>query len=490
VDLERFTPEPLPPPPPGALFLGAIVPVKRPDLAIEVAEIAGIPLVIAGAPLDPASERLAAGLRERAGPLVEFAGAVDDPRPLLRDASALLHCADREAYGMALVEALACGRPVVAPDAGGPAEIVDQSCGRLYPPGDAHAAAAALAEAVADPELGAGARRRAESEFGLDRSRREWSAVVGGLARRAGGRAGEGLALVTVLHDSEPDVRRLVASVERHLPRAHLVAVDSGSSDGGAALVRGSSLRTTVIELDNVGYGRGSNRGLEAVEEPVTVILNPDVELLDDSLAALAAEVARDGGPERILAPVVVLPGGTRQDSVHPLPLSAPEAVTALVPPAALPPPLRLHAQPWRADHPRRAGWAVGCCIAGRTGTLRRLGPFDESVFMYGEDMELGMRAARDGVETWFWPAARVLHHQAQSSGRAFGGEPYEMLARRRREVIRDERGALAQRADDALQLVSIGGRLAAKTLLRRPAERERERLRALRRARRETEPG
>ena len=45
---------------------------------------------------------------------------------------------------MVLVEALAAGRPVVAPDSAGPKEIVADGAGRLYPPGDADAAVAAL----------------------------------------------------------------------------------------------------------------------------------------------------------------------------------------------------------------------------------------------------------------------------------------------------------------------------------------------------------
>jgi phosphatidylinositol alpha 1,6-mannosyltransferase len=63
----------------------------------------------------------------------------------------LLHCADAEPYGLALVEALAAGRPVVAPDAAGPREIVTEGAGRLYPPGDAAAAVAAIRAVLADP---------------------------------------------------------------------------------------------------------------------------------------------------------------------------------------------------------------------------------------------------------------------------------------------------------------------------------------------------
>ena len=43
------------------------------------------------------------------------------------------------------------GRPVVAPASGGPAEMVDESCGRLYSPGDGDAAARALAEVLSAP---------------------------------------------------------------------------------------------------------------------------------------------------------------------------------------------------------------------------------------------------------------------------------------------------------------------------------------------------
>src|SRR2546421_103321 len=72
----------------------------------------------------------------------------------------------------------------------------------------------------------------------------------------------------------------------------------------------------------NVGFGAACNRGVAAVQEPVTVVLNPDVELLDDSLLLLAAEAMRADRPERLLAPLVLSPDGSRQDTVHPLPTS------------------------------------------------------------------------------------------------------------------------------------------------------------------------
>ncbi len=185
VDLDAFTPRPLPDGPPHALVLGALVGWKRPDLALEIAaRVPGLHLTLAGAPLpgepeDPALRRRAAA-PDLAG-RVTFAGAVTDVPAALAGAHVLLHCADAEPYGLALVEALAAGRPVVAPAAGGPLEIVRDGAGRLYAPGDAAAGARALQEALSD--TGDAARRRAETAFDVrdstQRLERAIEAVLG-----------------------------------------------------------------------------------------------------------------------------------------------------------------------------------------------------------------------------------------------------------------------------------------------------------------------
>lgn len=176
VDLTAFTPTPLPPGPPRALVLGALVEWKRPELAIEVAErFPELHVTIAGAPLPGDDGALEARLR--ASDRVTVAGPVD-AREALASHHVLLHCADAEPYGMVLVEALAAGRPVVAPAAGGPLEIVADGAGRLYKPGDAAQAADALRAVLADPEAPAAARRRAEAAFGVDDSVARFEAAL------------------------------------------------------------------------------------------------------------------------------------------------------------------------------------------------------------------------------------------------------------------------------------------------------------------------
>ena len=244
------------------------------------------------------------------------------------------------------------------------------------------------------------------------------------------------VALLTVTHDSRPHVEALLASVDRHMPRTPVVVVDSGSSDGSADAARAWSGDARVIELaENVGFGRANNVGIAEVDAPVTILVNPDVELLDASLARLAEESSH--GPERLLAPRVLRPGGSLQDSAQLDPASPLRFAQALLPGALLP----AAVQPWKAKRPRRVGWAVACCLVARTETLRALGPFDDDVFLYGEDLDLGLRAAARGIETWLRPEARVLHHGAHSTASALGGEPYDVLARRRFETVEKLRG-------------------------------------------------
>lgn len=486
----------LPRSPPEILLLGALVDWKRPELALEVAALARrrvpqLRLRLVGAPLDGDDGALVARLRERAAApdlagTVELAGPSADPAGELARATALLHCAECEPFGLVVAEALAAGRPAIVPDAGGPAEIVDDTCALVYPPGDAGAAADAVVALVTDPQrsatLGQAGRRRAAQHFGRDRMRAEFGAALGLRGQRGADRSAAGqLALVTVTYDSAPQLRALLHSAERHLPGVRVIVVDCGSRDDSVPVARDHPAAVAIPAGANLGFGRGCNLGLGHVTEPVTVFVNPDVELLDDSLLALAEAVRARGGERRLLAPLVLGAGGARQDTVHPPPGTAAELARIVLPPRWVPGRVGEALAPWRARRPLRVGWAVGCALAGQTETLRRLGPFSEDIFMYGEDLELGLRAAREGIETWFWPAARVLHHRAHATERAYGGEPFALLAGARHRALAAVDGERRAVLDDRAQAVLFASRIAVKTALRRDAARERHQLRAVR---------
>jgi glycosyltransferase involved in cell wall biosynthesis len=169
---------------PHAAIVGHISPVKRTDLAVEVAarvasEQEGFTLEIVGqAQFRDEDRELERALRERVDSdaglrdSIRFRGRVADVPEVLAGCGLLLHCRPDEPFGMVLVEAMAQGLPVVAPASGGPLEIVEDGVtGLLFRPGDAAHAAECVLRLIREPELalrmGRASRRRVESEFAI-----------------------------------------------------------------------------------------------------------------------------------------------------------------------------------------------------------------------------------------------------------------------------------------------------------------------------------
>ena len=110
-------------------FLGRISPEKRPDRAIRIARAAGIPLKIA-AKVDKADEDYFRNdiLPLLDGPGVEFIGEINEREKtkFLGEAAALVFPVDwPEPFGLVMIEAMACGTPVLAFRGGSIPEVID-----------------------------------------------------------------------------------------------------------------------------------------------------------------------------------------------------------------------------------------------------------------------------------------------------------------------------------------------------------------------------
>jgi glycosyltransferase involved in cell wall biosynthesis len=116
-------------------FLGRISPEKRPDRAIEIAKRSGVPLRIAAKIDDQHREYFEEHIRPLLeNPLIEFVDEIGDTAKteFLGKARALLFPIDwPEPFGLVMIEAMACGTPVIAYPEGSVPEIVEEATGFL-----------------------------------------------------------------------------------------------------------------------------------------------------------------------------------------------------------------------------------------------------------------------------------------------------------------------------------------------------------------------
>jgi glycosyltransferase involved in cell wall biosynthesis len=181
LDVAYWSPDPgIPRLPDTLVAVANLRPVKRMALLIEAAALlarqrpARLRLVVVGeGPLRPALEAQIRALG--AGDVVHLAGALprDDVRSLLRTATACVLTSSWEGMPVSLLEAMACGCPVIGTDVPGIRALVDDGRTGLLATGTAEAVAAACGRVLDDDglrgRLGLAARAEVEQRFSLDR---------------------------------------------------------------------------------------------------------------------------------------------------------------------------------------------------------------------------------------------------------------------------------------------------------------------------------
>jgi glycosyltransferase involved in cell wall biosynthesis len=166
-------------------FLGRISPEKRPDRAIRIARAAGIPLKIA-AKVDKVDEDYFRNhiLPLLDGPGVEFIGEINEREKtkFLGDAAALLFPVDwPEPFGLVMIEAMACGTPVLAFRCGSVPEVIEDGVtGKVV---DTEEEAIAALPAILSCDRRA-VRQRFEERFTDARMAKEYVSIYRQLLKR------------------------------------------------------------------------------------------------------------------------------------------------------------------------------------------------------------------------------------------------------------------------------------------------------------------
>lgn len=188
------------------------------------------------------------------------------------------------------------------------------------------------------------------------------------------------------------------------------IVVDNCSTDDSADVAK--QLGARVISLPrNVGFSAANNIGVRDSRSPYVLFANPDLEVAEEGLPALAAHLDRCGG---LVAPQLLSVDGTRQPNGRGFPY-----VTAKLGNRAMWPFSRLHAG-YRIyageGEARWVSWFIGAAVAARRTDFLDMGGWNERFFLYYEDAELCLRAWQHGLPVAVLGDVRWVHHWSRAT--------------------------------------------------------------------------
>lgn len=231
------------------------------------------------------------------------------------------------------------------------------------------------------------------------------------------------VSVVIVNWNGKGYIERCLDALQRQsLPPLEVIVVDNASSDGSAELVaRAYPWVRLIRSKKNLGFAGGCNVGWHSARGEFVATLNPDTEPSPGWLEALVASLAGDSGvgmaaslmlfadrPAIINSAGIVLDVlGIAWDRLGGCPAS-------------------------RAKEPCGVLGPSGGAALYRRELLKQLGGFDETYFMYLEDVDLALRAQLRGWRCAYVPEATVLHVHSAS---AVEGSPFKNFLKARNRV-------------------------------------------------------
>jgi GT2 family glycosyltransferase len=209
------------------------------------------------------------------------------------------------------------------------------------------------------------------------------------------------IACIVVTYDDDAGTRETLTQLERLALGSPDVKFYAWDNKGWSfSATQFPSLRY-LSSSTNVGFGRAVNRVVEMVTEEWLLLLNPDLTLTTEELEEIAARL-RSSRADEMWSPQLLNPDGSVQTGPLPVPVPTPAQWVAGA--------LGLNVTKGRSGH-----WYLrGAILAMHTSSFQRLGGFDERFFLYGEEVDLCVRAQDEGFTLRLDTTLSVVHAGSQ----------------------------------------------------------------------------
>jgi len=217
-------------------------------------------------------------------------------------------------------------------------------------------------------------------------------------------------------------LRRCLLSIEHYTAgvRHEVIVVDNASADDSVAMVAHEFPNVRLIASpDNLGFARGSNLAAAAAIGHCVLYLNPDTELVTDALTGMCHYLATHPECGAVGCRLLNSDGTIQLTCAAAFPNARNELASMLMLNRLFPrSPLFASRELNHWDHAdsRDVECLSGACMMLRRDLARRLAGFDESLFMYGEDLDLCRRIQGEGLTLHYLATETIYHHEGSAS--------------------------------------------------------------------------
>lgn len=206
---------------------------------------------------------------------------------------------------------------------------------------------------------------------------------------------------------------------ERSSVGMDVTVIDNASGDGSADMVADQFPSVRIIRnRQNVGFGAAHNQALRHATGRYWLVLNSDAAPRPGALRVLV-DFLQANPRVAVAGPRLRYPDGTVQPSRRRFPTVATLFVESTQIQRFIPrnPVLQRYYLADRSDdEPQDVDWLVGACLCVRAAAAAEVGLFDESFFMYSEELDWCRRFRAAGWRVAYVPSAEVVHLEGGSS--------------------------------------------------------------------------
>lgn len=250
----------------------------------------------------------------------------------------------------------------------------------------------------------------------------------------------EGLELTVTIcsWNTIEDTRACLQSLRKAKNEANfeVIVVDNNSEDGSPDMVAQEFPEFTLLaQSTNLGFTGGHNLALKHARGTHKALLNSDTIVHPEAIRTIIEFMAQK--PEvGILGPKLLNPDGSLQYSCRKFPNPVAAAFRNTILGRFFPNNKYTRdylMQDWTHEEPREVDWVSGAALFIRGDCLDKIGPLDNTLFMFCEDVDWCKRTWQAGYKVEYLPQAVITHAIGRSTDKA----PNRMIARFHRSMYR-----------------------------------------------------